>query len=97
MYGTVARLQLKAGSGPQIAELTKEYEGLDIPGFVSTRILQTDANPDEVYLIALFESKEAYVANADNPAQHERFMKMRELLAADPEWHDGEVIYSVGS
>ena len=29
--------------------------------------------------------------NADDPAQHERYVAMRALLAADPEWHDGAI------
>ena len=41
-----------------------------------------------------FKDKESYVANARDPKQDERFRKMREFLAADPEWHDGEIIRS---
>jgi len=42
----------------------------------------------------LFESKEAYVANAGSPEQHQRYLRMREMLVSDPEWHDGEIIAS---
>lgn len=41
-----------------------------------------------------FESREAYEANARNPELHERYLRFRELLVAEPEWHDGEVIFS---
>ena len=37
--------------------------------------------------------KDAYFTNANNPEQDARYRSMRELLDADPEWHDGEVIY----
>ena len=32
-------------------------------------------------------------ANADDPRMHERYLQYRELLEAEPEWHDGEIIY----
>ena len=30
--------------------------------------------------------------HAEDPAQDVRYREMRELLAADPEWHDGEIV-----
>lgn len=68
--------------------------GVDAPGFIASYALQSDDDPDEFWLVALFESKEMYFANADSPEQHERYMQMRQNLAADPEWHDGEVVIS---
>ena len=35
--------------------------------------------------------REAYERNADDPAQHERYVEYRALLEDEPEWHDGEV------
>ncbi len=32
------------------------------------------------------------MANADNSAQHEWYLKLRDLLEADPEWIDGEYL-----
>ena len=32
------------------------------------------------------------MANADNPAQHQWYLKLRDLLEADPEWTDGEYL-----
>ena len=32
------------------------------------------------------------MANADNPAQHEWYVKLRGLLESDPEWTDGEYL-----
>ncbi|MBK9093643.1 MAG: hypothetical protein IPM84_12905 [Anaerolineae bacterium] len=51
-----------------------------------------DADPGELFLVAVFESKEAYWANAQSPEQSERFMQLRALLLADPEWHDGAIV-----
>jgi len=44
-------------------------------------------------LVVLFDSKENYVANANSPEQDKEYRKLRDLLAADPHWHDGEVIH----
>lgn len=51
-----------------------------------------EANPNEFYLVAVFESRAAYQTNAASPEQHQRFLELRALLTADPEWHDGEIV-----
>ena len=38
-----------------------------------------------------------YRANADSPEQDARYQKLRALLEDDPEWNDGEIVYSEGS
>jgi hypothetical protein len=43
-------------------------------------------------MVAVFESKEAYVANAEDPAQDRWYQEFRTLLETDPEWNDGEVV-----
>ena len=40
----------------------------------------------------LWDTKERYHANANNPAQDSWYRKFRDLLDTDPEWNDGEVI-----
>ena len=94
MFGTVARLTMKAGVEPRFRELMNEYERLDIPGFVATHIYHMDDNPDEYFLTAIFRDRDSYVANASSPEQDARYRKMRECLMSDPEWHDGEIIFS---
>ena len=93
MYGTVAHMQAKPGAGPQLLALAEEEEYTQIPGLVGEYIYQLDTNPDEYYLTVIFESKEAYWANANDPAQDARFQKIRVLLVSDPEWHDGEIVH----
>ena len=41
----------------------------------------------------LIMAQRAYQANAASPEQDARYQKLRALLARDPEWHDGEVVY----
>ena len=92
MYGTVARMRLKAGA-PEDAMARVGEDAARIPGLVSSYVYRSDDDPRELFLAVVFESREAYVANAERPEQHERYLKMRELLEDDPEWHDGEVVH----
>jgi len=43
------------------------------------------ANPDQGKTTATYD------ANADDPKQHEMYLKYRALLEEEPEWHDGEI------
>ena len=94
MYGTVARLQLKPGVETNLKEEMDKYPALKIPGFVSTMLYRMDRNANDCYLAVAFKDKESYHANARDPKQDERYQRLRALLAADPEWHDGEIIWS---
>ena len=94
VYGTVARMRAKPGSGDQLMEVLLEYEDLGIPGFVASHVYRLDDNPDDYYMAVLFEDRESYRRNAEDPAQDKRYRRLRELLEADPKWHDGEVVLS---
>jgi heme-degrading monooxygenase HmoA len=94
MYGTIARLQVKPGMESQLLEEARtENEQVSIPGHINTFIYRMDSEADTYYMVVLFEDKESYQANANNPEQHERYLRMREFLTADPEWHDGQIVY----
>ncbi|HWO94056.1 MAG TPA: antibiotic biosynthesis monooxygenase [Dehalococcoidia bacterium] len=92
MYGTVARMKAKPGMGQQLLDVARSQWEERIPGIVSECIYQADADGDEYWLTVVFESKEAYRKNAESPEQDARYRKLRALMAADPEWHDGEVV-----
>jgi heme-degrading monooxygenase HmoA len=92
MYGTVARMRIKPGMEQKLMELTRRQDMREIPGMVADAVYRLDSGKDEYILVVAFESKEAYVANANSPEQNKRYQEIRELLAADPEWNDGEII-----
>ena len=90
MYGTIARIKIDP---IRIEELKALGDSMGVaPGQVTRYVYQMDADPGELFLVAVFESKEAYWANAQSPEQSERFMQLRTLLLADPEWHDGAIV-----
>ena len=39
-----------------------------------------------------FEDEASYRANADDPETDKMAQQMQQLLAAPPEWHDGEIV-----
>jgi quinol monooxygenase YgiN len=94
MYGTVARFRAKPGMEAELMKLSQEFESESIPGAQAEYIYRLDSDPNEYYLVVIFESKEAYQANAASSAQDARYRKFRALLEADPKWHDGEIVYA---
>ena len=95
MYGTVGHMKAKPGKLEEIIALTTGMVDRRKPkGYLGEYVYRLDSDPDEFMLVVLFENKESYFANAQDPAQDAEFRKLRELLAADPHWHDGEVIHS---
>jgi quinol monooxygenase YgiN len=93
MYGTVARIRAKPGVEKQLLEMINEEQELQIPGLISQYFYRMDADPNEFYLVVIFENRQTYTANADSPEQDARYREFRALLAEDPEWHDGEIVY----
>lgn len=94
MYGTIARLHLKSGAELRMNEVMREYESVEIPGSISTHVFRMDQNPNECYMVVMFQDRESYRRNADDPAQHQRYLRMLDMLVTEPEWHDGEVVFS---
>jgi heme-degrading monooxygenase HmoA len=92
VYGTIARMRVKPGKGEEL----KQYAcAVDPPaGSLAVLLYKSDTDPDEYWVAVVFEGEEAFRANADSDRQNERYRQMRELLVADPEWHDGEVVHS---
>jgi len=89
-------MKLKPGSGEAFRKLLEEMSnGAELRGWVSTNIYRADSDPNEVWMAVAFESRDAYHKNAQSPEQDARYQQMRALLAADPEWHDGEIVSSV--
>ena len=96
MYGTVARLRVKPGLEEKLQQDIKSYEGLNVPGYVQSLIYRMDTDPQEHYMAVVFDSEESYRKNADDPAQDARYREFLTFLEAEPEWHDGEIVYSLG-
>jgi heme-degrading monooxygenase HmoA len=96
MYGTIARFRLKPGVKDKFIETMDGFGEANIPGWLADYYFQMDSGGDEFYLVAIFRDRDTYLANADSPEQHQRYLKFRSFLMADPEWHDGEIVSATG-
>lgn len=90
MYGTVARMKIKKENLEKMREVMSP-QNREIPGYRASYVLVPDNWKDEVWLLAVFDDKETYLANADSPEQNEEYVRYRALLEADPEWIDGQI------
>ena len=98
MYGTVARLRVKPGHAETLMALGQQSPDQEPPpGFVATYVFKTDRDPNEYTLVVLFQDRDSYHTNAARPEQDQQYRQMREHLETDPEWIDGEVIYTTTS
>jgi hypothetical protein len=90
MYGTVARMKIKKENLDKMRELMNP-RSREVEGYRASYVLVPDNWKDEVWLLAVFDDKPTYLANADSPEQNEEYVKYRALLEADPEWIDGQI------
>ena len=93
MYGTIAKLRVKPGKEQELQE-TMGASGEDTPGFTFAHVYRMDDDPQTLVLVVAFDSKESYRANAESPEQHQEYLAYRALLEEEPEWHDGEILFS---
>jgi len=97
MYGTIFRFQVKPGREADVMQLmageapgTEEGDRLKGAGMRASYLFKLDNGG---YMgVAVFEDKERYVANANDPAQDQWYRRFRDMIQADPEWNDGEIV-----
>jgi quinol monooxygenase YgiN len=91
MYGTVAKMRVKAENVDAVRKvMAAQMEGAKPAGYIQSYVL-SENDSDTQWLFVMFEDKASYMANADDPAQNERYMEFRAHMEADPEWHDGMI------
>ncbi len=90
MYGTIFNLDVKEGCEQ---ELIASFDKLENPpGAVAFFLMKPDKMTTDLVGVAVFESKDAYLKNANRPEQHENFTNMMQYLASEPEWNDGKYL-----
>ena len=68
MYGTVAHMKVKPGQVDAFIAFANESVNQRRPkGYLGEYVYQLDSNPNEVMLVVLFQDKESYHANANDP------------------------------
>ncbi len=72
MYGTVAHIRVKAGQQEALRATMEKWSrelGSKVKGNLGGYVFQLDSDPQEMIMVAVFQDKETYVANAENPEQ----------------------------
>jgi quinol monooxygenase YgiN len=96
MYGTIAHFRIKPGTQDEFIKVMDSLGDAFIPGWKADYYFQMDKDSDEFYLVAIFNDKQSYDTNANSAEQHERYLKFRSFLVADPEWNDGHIVSATG-
>jgi len=97
MYGTIAQFRLKPDvDKEEFKRKMDSFDSASIAGWIADYIFQSDVDPDQYFLVAVFKDKESYHQNADDPGQHERYLIFRSYLVDDPQWSDGTIISATG-
>jgi quinol monooxygenase YgiN len=97
MFGTVGRAHVKPENREKLVEVLKEQSTTSVRGFRNAYVMFPENRENEVILVAMFEDADSYWENADDPAQHQRYLQYRALMEDEPEWSDGEWHEAVSS
>jgi quinol monooxygenase YgiN len=96
MFGTVAHIRPKAGQEEQFIAMMRQWETERQPQVEGARaayLYKCEQHPGEYIMVAVFDDRESYFKNANDPAQDQWYRRLRELLESDPTWEDGEIVY----
>jgi heme-degrading monooxygenase HmoA len=98
MYGTVFRVRPRPGQEEALIEEAARWNRERRPhirGLVAEFIYRSDTHPGEYIVALVFESREAFQRNANDPEEDSWYRRWSEYLTAEPEWDDGEVVHRV--
>ena len=89
------RFRAKPGQEQAVEDLARQWlreRAPKVDGFIVEYGLRPAKQPGELLALVIFDSEDSYRKNADDPEQHRWYERFRSLLAANPEWTDGEVV-----
>ena len=94
MYGTVGRVKVKKENQQKLRESLMGQPNADIPGFKQAFLMFPENRDGEAVLVAMFEDKDSYWKNANDPEQDKRYQEFSQYFDSEPEWSDGEWVES---
>lgn len=94
MFGTIFRMRPKPGMEAAIEDLFRhDVDERPRPaGMIAGYLFHPTSRNGDLMGVAVFDSEASYRKNADDPEQDRWYRQLRELLEADPEWNDGDVL-----
>lgn len=93
MFGSIAKLKLKPGSQQKMLDLVKGLEGRPVKGRVFNAVFQSYTDPDEVWSVVGFEDEATFRSYANHPHTAAMTSEWQQLLAVQPEWHGGQIVW----
>jgi hypothetical protein len=95
MYGPVTRLRNTPDLDTHLAAWgSRSGGGPPRPGYLGQYAYRLPDDPDGLYLVGLFASRAAYLADAASPASAACAARLRALLPTPPERHDAGEIFT---
>lgn len=93
MFGTVARVKVQPGKEQEFLDHGERWslERGAVTGEVASYLFKLEGRQNEYIVVGIFQDRETYFQNANDPETDRWYQELRALLAADPEWNDGEV------
>jgi hypothetical protein len=90
LYGSIAEMHLRPGALEALMD-RGDRDGQP-EGAVALCIFQMDADPNQVFMVAISESEAAYRAYSESEESHQQYVEMTKWLRGEPKWHDGRVL-----
>lgn len=97
MFGTIGRVKVQSGKLDDLIAIGERWgreRGPNVPGAIGAWWFQSDGDPNEVTIVAIFRDRDTYFANASSPEQDAWYQQMRALLTEEPVWNDGAIVVS---
>jgi hypothetical protein len=66
-----------------------------VGGAVGGYLFRPKSNTGELVGVSVFDSESSYTKNANDPQQDEWYRDLRQMLEADPDWSDGDVLVAL--
>jgi hypothetical protein len=94
MYGTMGLIKVKKENQQKLVETLNAQRNPDIQGFRQAFVMFPENHEGTGILVAMFEDRDSYWKNADDPEQDKRYREFAQYFEGEPTWHDGEWIES---
>ena len=98
MFGSIAVVRPKEGKEADVVAHFAEWWRLRspqvVPEAIAGHVFRPVDRPGELMIPVVFETREAYEANAKDPAQSYWYRKLVAMLEEEPRWIDGDVLSS---
>lgn len=93
MYGTIGHLHLKPNQIDNLKQFLQNLESR--PGVLALSLVAKDGNTSDYYWTIVWVDKVAHDANNSRPEAPAEYQQLLGMLAGDPSWHSGEIVYGM--